>query len=74
MTAPGTTEGRGPVNDMWRVDIGGMSVMVRSEAAKDHLEAMRQEMARMKLALECALKVTFNLVSGCSQFDGPHCE
>lgn len=34
-----------------RVDIGGMSVMVLSEDAMRHLEAVNIRMARMKMAL-----------------------
>jgi hypothetical protein len=46
-----TTAKRGPVDDMWRVDIAGVSVLVRGEAAKDHLEKINRERIRMKLSL-----------------------
>jgi hypothetical protein len=40
-----------PADDMWRVDVAGIPISVRGEAAKDHLEAVVRQMARMKLAL-----------------------
>lgn len=42
---------RGPVNDMWRVDIEGQSVFVRGESACHHLEQIASRLARMRMAL-----------------------
>jgi hypothetical protein len=46
-----TTPQRGPAKDMWRVDVAGVPLMVRGEAARDHLEKINREMDRMKLSL-----------------------
>jgi len=48
---PNTAVRPAPLNDMWRVDVSGYPCSVRGEHAKDHLEAVNRQMARMKMAL-----------------------
>lgn len=45
------TTRRGPVDDMWRVDVAGCPVLVKGEPSKDFLTHVNRRMARMKMAL-----------------------
>lgn len=43
--------------DMWRVDVAGYPVSVRGLPAKDHLERVNNQLARMKMALYRIAKI-----------------
>lgn len=46
-----------PEGNIWRVDIMGYPCFVKGEHAKDHLEQVARELARMKMALHRILKM-----------------
>jgi hypothetical protein len=47
----------GPPNDLWRVDVAGIPVMVKGKPSYEFLQSINTERARMKLALHRILKM-----------------
>lgn len=45
------TTRRGPVDDLWRVDVRGFALKVKGGEAARHLEQTLHQMARMQMAL-----------------------
>jgi hypothetical protein len=56
---PTTVRSTGHVDrDMWRVDVAGYPISVRGQYARDHLEKINRQNAKMKMALHRILKMS----------------